>query len=78
VTHSFELINRKKRAPHRLNIARFHNLCHLLKAAPQAGPLGLQSGRARLASCFADPLRSTMLRTAERLMEQVYGRLRYE
>ena len=83
VSHSFELLNRRRTKVNRLLLHRFNNLCELLSAAKTSAPTtGLtELDLTVLTSPSAEsgyPLESHIGRTAWRMMEQGIGTFVYD
>ena len=76
VSHSFEMLSRDRSRPNRQVMRRFEAMCEHVAAHP-----GLKSGTFRESpdtDRARPPLPASWPRTAARMVEQAWGRLRYE
>jgi len=82
VSHSFELLNRKRGRANRLLVRRFDDLCaalqHRRAIAPTAHFASFDVPDRHSAPGSEEPIRSTKARTAMRMLEQAVGNLLYE
>lgn len=82
VSHSFELLNRKRERANKLLVRRFNRLCAMLQdrqaSAPTTNFASFDNARVLSAPSQSMPLRSTAARTAMRMLEQSIGNLLYD
>jgi len=81
VTHSFEMLDRRRTRPHRSAIRRFEHLCRTIAADPQldsAGFADLDAARLVEQQTGAEPLAPNVVRRTLRMIEQVGANLYYE
>lgn len=82
VSHSFELLNRKRRRANKILVRRFNRLCSLLQRRQAQAPTMTFAAFDRTHSHPAQsepvPLRSNVARTAVRMLEQSLGNLLYD
>lgn len=82
VSHSFELLNRKRERANAILVRRFDRLCALLQqrqaSAPTTSFASFDAARAIAAPGKPAPLRSATARTAMRMLEQTVGNLIYD
>jgi hypothetical protein len=78
VSHSFELINRKNKSPHPVNIARFRHLCERLGQDRNFNTCSAADTQYLLMNKQGALPASNRLRTAARMAEQAIASWRYE
>ena len=82
VSHSFELLNRKRQRANKILVRRFNRLCSMLQQRQARAPTmtfaAFDRTRSQPARSEPAPLRSNVARTAVRMLEQSLGNLLYD
>jgi peptidoglycan/xylan/chitin deacetylase (PgdA/CDA1 family) len=82
VSHSFELLNRKRQRANKILVRRFNRLCSVLQQRQARAPTmtfaAFDRARSQSMSSEPTPLRSNVARTAVRMLEQSLGNLLYD
>ena len=82
VSHSFELLNRKRQRANKILVRRFNRLCSMLQQRQARAPTmtfaAFDSIHSHPARSEPVPLRSNVARTAVRMLEQSLGNLLYD